>query len=130
MPVIQEKNSLAESVIERPLRMEPAEVVRALVDVFGANLVAVMGHVKNTRTVRHWLEGKKAPETIDRLRFALQVVLFLQAAGEKKSTVDAWFRGMNLRLGDDAPALVIADAYDIAKAQRDVMSAARAFITQ
>lgn len=120
---------LAESVLERPLRMDPNEVVHDLVHVFGASLVAVLGSVKNTRTVRHWMEpdGKK-PDHLAALRFTLQVVMFLQAAGEKQSTVDAWFRGMNSRLGDTAPALLIADHGDDLHTQQRVMQAARAFI--
>ena len=114
--------------VERPLRMQPRAVVRELVDIFGASLVAVIGRVKNTRTVRHWMQGEKLPEQIDRLRLALQVALFMQAAGESKDVVDAWMRGMNLRLHDEAPAIVIADA-PLYIARRDVMAAARAFLT-
>lgn len=113
--------------VERPLRMPPRDVVRELVDVLGASLVAVIGHVKNTRTVRHWMQGEKQPEQIDRLRLALQVALFLQAAGESKDVVNAWMRGMNLRLRDEAPAIVIADE-QLDAARRDVMAAARAFL--
>jgi len=113
--------------VERPLRMPARDVVRELVDVLGASLVAVIGHVKNTRTVRHWMQGEKQPEQIDRLRLALQVALFLQAAGESKDVVNAWMRGMNLRLRDEAPAIVIADE-QLDAARRDVMAAARAFL--
>lgn len=119
---------LAESILERPLRMEPAAVVRDLNGVLGASLVALLGKVKNTRTVRHWMQGDKTPDHLVALRFALQVVMFLQAAGEKQSTVDAWFRGMNARLGDTSPALVIAHHGEDLEAQRRVMNAARAFI--
>ncbi len=107
--------------------MNSRDIVRELVDVFGASLVAVIGHVKNTRTVRHWMQGEKQPEQIDRLRLALQVALFMQAAGESKDVVNAWMRGMNLRLHDQPPAIVIADTpLDVAR--RDVMAAARAFL--
>ncbi len=113
--------------VERPVRMAPRDVVRELVDILGASLVAAIGHVKNTRTVRHWMQGEKQPEQIDRLRLALQVALFMQAAGESKDVVNAWMRGMNLRLHDEAPAIVIADErLDVAR--RDVMAAARAFL--
>jgi hypothetical protein len=113
--------------VERPLRLAPREVVRELVDILGASLVAAIGHVKNTRTVRHWMQGEKQPEQIDRLRLALQVALFMQAAGESKDVVNSWMRGMNLRLHDEAPAIVIADEpLDVAR--RDVMAAARAFL--
>jgi hypothetical protein len=118
---------VAASVVERALRMNPQDVVRELVDVLGASLVAVIGHVKNTRTVRHWLQGEKQPEQIDRLRLALQVSLFMQAAGESKDVVNAWMRGMNLRLRDEAPAIVLADA-PLEQARHDVMAAARAFL--
>jgi hypothetical protein len=113
--------------VERPLRLAPREVVRELVDILGASLVAAIGHVKNTRTVRHWMQGEKQPEQIDRLRLALQVALFMQAAGESKDVVNAWMRGMNLRLHDEAPAIVIADE-PLVVARRDVMAAARAFL--
>lgn len=118
---------LLSASVERPLRMLPHEVVRELVDIFGASLVAVIGHVKNTRSVQHWLDSEEHPEQIERLRLALQVALFLQASGESKDVVNAWMRGTNLRLHDDAPALIIADApLDVAR--RDIMAAARAFI--
>jgi len=113
--------------VERPLRIDAKDVVRELVAVFGASLVALIGHVKNTRTVRHWMQGEKQPEQIDRLRLALQVALFMQAAGESRDVVNAWMRGMNLRLHDETPAIVIADA-PLDAARRDVMAAARAFL--
>ena len=122
------KQILAASV-ERPLSMAPRDVVWELVDILGVSLVAAIGHVKNTRTVRHWMGGEKQPEKIDCLRLALQVALFMQAAGESKDVVNAWMRGMNLRLDDEAPAIVIADQpLDVAR--RDVMAAARAFLAQ
>ncbi len=118
---------LLSASVERPLRMAPRDVVHELVGIFGASLVAVLGQVKNTRTVRHWMQGEKQPEQIDRLRLALQVALFMQAAGESKDVVNAWMRGMNLRLHDEPPAIVIADT-PLDAARRDVMAAARAFL--
>lgn len=51
----------------------------------------------------------------------------MQAAGESKDVVNAWMRGMNLRLHDEAPAIIIADErLDVAR--RDVMAVARAFL--
>lgn len=122
------KGILAAS-LERPLLMGSAELVRELVEISGASLVAVIGRVTNTGTVRQWMEGEEEPGQLERLRLALQVALFIQAAGEDKEVVAAWMRGANRLLSDEAPALVIADA-PLDVGQRDVMAAARAFLAR
>ena len=42
-------------------RKNPSDVVACLVDILGARLVAVIADVKQTRTVREWIEYR-APE--------------------------------------------------------------------
>ena len=107
--------------------MSASSIVRELTNIFGAKLVAVMGGVKNTRTVRHWIAEEKMPTELARLQLALQIVYFMQDAGEDSTVIGSWFQGMNETLGDRAPALAIADD-PLGKAQRDVMSAARRFV--
>lgn len=113
--------------VERPLKMSSAQVARELATIFGAKLVVVMGHVGSTRAVRHWIEGAKVPDEIDRLRLALQVANVIRITGDGDAVAAAWFRGMNVRLGDRSPAVVIADD-PLEQAQARVMAAARAFV--
>lgn len=55
-------------------RMASAELVAALRPLLGNRLVAVLGHVKETRAVRQWSEGTRKiskPEAVRRLRIAI-----------------------------------------------------------
>ena len=101
-------------------------VVARLVEIFGARLVAVMGRVKDTRSVRYWQDGEKLPDEGNRLRLALQIASYMLAAGEHADVVAAWFQGLNSHLHKSA-TLTIADA-QLPDAQRAVMAAAQAFL--
>ncbi len=105
--------------------MRANAVVRELVGTFGGTLVAVMGNAKNTSTVRRWMSGKEQPPEIDRLRVALEVVLYMRQV-EGEDVINAWFRGLNHMLGE-AAAIVIADEPP-ELARNAVMGAASAFL--
>uniref|UniRef100_E6QHC7 Uncharacterized protein n=1 Tax=mine drainage metagenome TaxID=410659 RepID=E6QHC7_9ZZZZ len=114
--------------LDDPLRMPMSAVVARLVEIFGARLVAVMGRVKDTRSVRYWQDGEKLPDEGDRLRLALQIASYMLAAGEHADVVAAWFQGMNSHLRKyESATLTIADA-PLPDAQRAVMAAAQAFL--
>ena len=56
------------------------EVILGLREILGARLVAYLGGVKETRTVREWADGKRAPSSDSvrrRLRDAYQVAVML-----------------------------------------------------
>jgi hypothetical protein len=103
---------------EETLRHSAGDTVARLVEILGARLVAVIGDVKQTRTVREWIEGQ-GPQgnRLQILRFALQVAETIkQHYGEE--TAQSWFQGLNHHLLDRAPALVLKSAND---AQLDVV---------
>ncbi|WP_104088031.1 hypothetical protein [Cryobacterium sp. N19] len=113
---------------EESLRLSPAEIVAGLRETLGAKLVAYLGGVRETRAVREWSEGKRAPsaEVVQRLRTAFYVMALLRDR-EAASTVASWFQGMNPELGDVAPARALREQ-DLATAGPAVLAAARSFV--
>lgn len=105
---------------------EPIETVaRELTDILGAQLVAYIGSVKETRAVREWSDGKRAPQgdTPRRLRFAFRVAKCI-ADSDGIETAQAWFQGLNPLLGNVSPAQLIrkgdldTDGQRVIKAER------------
>jgi len=113
---------------EESLRLTPAEIVAGLRDTLGAKLVAYLGGVHETRAVREWAEGSRAPsaQVVQRLRTAFYVMALLRDR-EAASTVASWFQGMNPELEDTAPARVLREQ-DLAVAGPAVLAAARSFV--
>lgn len=104
-------------------RMEVAPLVRSLQDVLGQRLVAVIAGINDAKAVGKWARGERSPhpEAERRLRDAFHIAqLLLQ--NESAETVRAWFVGMNPHLGDQAPALALAEH------PQEVLRAARAFV--
>ncbi len=109
-------------------RTTAPELVQQLRELLGSRLVAYLGGVKQTRTVRDWAEGTRQIQSGDdelRLRTALQAALML-ASRDEPGVIQAWFQGLNPQLEDRSPAAVLRDG-DIETAGRTVLSAARAF---
>jgi len=109
------------------VRFATDDVVSGLREIVGAKLVAYIGHVSNTRSVREWADGDRAPgaDVVQRLRVAYHVAGLLYER-EGKATVQSWFQGMNPQLDDNAPARLLRDEpLDVAGPQ--VVAAARAF---
>ena len=102
------------------------ELVTDLRRILGAQLVAYIAGVKETRAVRQWAEGdSRQPQTRQekRLRVAFRVATLL-LENESARVVQAWFQGMNPQLDDIAPARFILETDgDDAR----VIAAARAF---
>jgi hypothetical protein len=83
-------------------------VTRQLTDILGAQLVAYIGSVKETRAVREWIAGTRAPrgDASLRLRFAYRVAKCI-ADSDGIETAQAWFQGLNPMLGNVSPAQLI-----------------------
>lgn len=98
------------------------ELTRALRDLLGERLTAVIAGVGDAGALRAWARGTAPPQDAERrLRHAYEIAqLLLQE--EAPDSVRAWFMGSEPRLDDRAPALVLGD--DPAAVAR----AARAFL--
>jgi len=112
---------------EEAIRLSPAELVSRLREDLGAKLVAYLGSVTETRAVRQWAEGTRAPsnEVINRLRTTYQISALLRQR-DTASVVQAWFQGMNPQLDDVAPARLLREG-DLKNVGPRVLAAARAF---
>jgi hypothetical protein len=87
-----------------------SHIASRLVAVLGSRLCAVIGDVKQTRSVREWMDGLEP--TIGRartLRFALRVAVTIQQRYGSVAA-QAWFQGANRALSDESPALVLKRA--------------------
>ena len=95
---------------EASMRLDVSELVGELRLLLGAKLVAYLGLVSETRTVRQWADGERTPptEVIRRLRLAYEVAVFL-AERDSPGVVQAWFQGMNPQLGDQGPASLMRE---------------------
>lgn len=111
------------------VRLDTGGIVTGLRDILGAQLVAYLGRVSNTRSVREWAEGSRAPgaDVVQRLRTAYYVVGILMER-ERAKTVQAWFQGMNPELGDQSPAALLRTE-PLDEIGPMVISAARSFAT-
>jgi hypothetical protein len=112
---------------EISIRLDVAELVGQLRELLGAQLVAYLGSVTETRAVRQWAEGTRKPpaEAIRRLRLAYQVAGLLIERDQPR-VVQAWFQGMNPQLEDTAPARLIREGNPDEVGPR-VLDAARSF---
>ncbi|WP_212745918.1 hypothetical protein [Sinomonas susongensis] len=101
-----------------------------LAEMLGPNLVAYIGSVKATRSVRLWATGERTPSpaVVRRLRDSYQIAGFLNGS-HPTETVQAWFQGMNPLLGDASPARLLRDGVSDEAAQR-VLNAARTFAAE
>jgi hypothetical protein len=85
-----------------------ADVTQQLTDILGAQLVAYIGSVKETRAVREWIAGTRVPrgDTSQRVRFAYRVAKCI-ADADGAETAQAWFQGLNPMIGNVSPARLI-----------------------
>lgn len=111
-----------------PKELSDAEVVRELRELLGGKLVAYMGNVRDTATIRRWAtDGAERPpsEVMPGLRLALDLTHLL-LHWEHPEVIQAWFIGMNPYLDDVAAATLIRDHGD-EHASR-IRAAARSFL--
>jgi hypothetical protein len=107
LATLQQEELLA---LNQSIRTETADLVSQLRDKLGAQLVAYIAGVGETRAVREWADGERTPraETLRRLRDAYRVTTFLERH-ESRRTIHAWFQGMNPLLEDRSPARTLRD---------------------
>lgn len=113
---------------EESMRLDTQVLVKELRDLLGARLVALLAGVKETRAVHEWAEGDrdiKSPEAAARLRLAYQVARLITAR-DRPEVAQAWFQGLNPKLGDRSPVRVLRDG-DLEEVGPEVLAAARAF---
>ncbi len=109
-------------------RAEQVDVVKSLLDLLGARLVAYLAGVGETRAVRQWAEGSRtigSPADEQRLRIAYQAALLITARDSSR-VAQSWFQGLNPQLDDRSPArLLREEAPEVGGPP--VLAAARAF---
>jgi len=114
-------------VFNDAIKRDSAELTVGLRSILGAQLVAYIGGVGETRAVREWAQGVRRPSApvVERLRLAYQVARLLERR-ESSAVVQAWFQGLNPQLEDESPAKVIREGTPnvVGKA---VIAAARTF---
>lgn len=112
------------------IRMPVPALIGELREILGAKLVAYLGSVGETRAVREWAEGARAPkgDTTERLRLAFQVAKGI-ADSDGRETAQAWFQGLNPLLGDVSPARLLRDG-DLETDGQRVIAAERYFLLE
>lgn len=113
---------------DESVRMDTQVVVKELRELLGARLVAFLAGVKETRAVHEWAEGDRdirSPEVADRLRVAYRVARLITSR-DRPEVAQAWFQGLNPKLGDRSPARILRDG-DLEEVGPEVLAAARAF---
>lgn len=103
-------------------------VVKELIDILGAKLVAYMAGVSETRAVHDYAAQARTPKdpvVPDRLRLALRVA-HLISRRDSKEVAQAWFMGLNPQLGDRSAARLLREG-DLAEVGPEIIAAARAF---
>ena len=113
---------------EDSIRLDPAAIVTELRARLGGRLVAFLAGVTETRAVHEWASGKRQirqPEVVNRLRLVYQLVELI-GSRDGDAVTQAWFQGLNPKLGDRSPARLLRDG-DLAEVGPQVLSAARAF---
>ena len=103
------------------------QVVRELVELLSAPVVALLGGVSETRAVQQWMSGRQ-PQRPQVLRFALQLATMI-ASEQQSAIAQAWFQGCNPHLNDAIPALLLRNS-SLAEVQERLIAAARAFATR
>ena len=114
---------------DRAIRAPIAEAVTELRDLLSGRLVAYIAGVSETRAVNEWADGARSirsPETVARLRLALQIAVML-ADADQPPVVQAWFMGLNPELDDRSPARLLRDG-ELDEVGPAVLAAARAFV--
>lgn len=113
---------------DHAMRLELPVVINELRELLGPKLVAYIAGVRETRTVREWIEGAKVKkgDVEPRLRMALQIAVFI-AEHDAPSVAQAWFQGLNPQLEDRSPARLLREE-DLNEVGPEVLAAARAFV--
>lgn len=113
---------------QESVTLEFPQLVGQLRALLGAQLVAYLGGVRETRAVRQWAAGEREPSAavVQRLRLAYQVAGLIAESRNSPAILQAWFQGANPQLEDRSPARVLRE-YPVDEVSPQVLSAARAF---
>jgi hypothetical protein len=109
---------------EHAISSDIRSVVRELVEVLGATMVAAIGGVSETRAVKQWMTDRE-PQRPHVLRFALQLAWIICEKGDRHMA-RAWFQAVNPHVNDAVPLLLLRER-QLSDVQAPLMSAARAF---
>lgn len=106
-----------------------ADVAAQLVELLGYPTLGVIAGVTEAQTIRLWTDGETRPPklTDEKLRFTLRATLIIRHRFPV-STVSVFFSGMNHRLGDRSPAIVIREDYR-EETRHAILNAASTFMT-
>lgn len=116
------------SAYRESVTLEFPQLVDQLRGLLGAQLVAYLGAVKETRAVRQWAAGEREPgvAVVQRLRLAYQVAGLIAESKNSPAILQAWFQGANPQLEDWSPARVLRENPPD-EVSPQVLSAARSF---
>ena len=95
----------------RSIRLGTPAMVEELRNLLGAKMVAYLGGVRETRTVRQWAEGTRAVQDgadERRLRLAHQMAILI-AERDSPEVIQAWFQGLNPHLEDRLPVRLLCE---------------------
>lgn len=94
----------------RTLDMDIDEVVRELIDVLTANLVASIAGIKDPGQARKWARGELAPRppAEQRLRFALEIFNVIAVASTEQRA-QRWFLSISPQLDFQSPIQAIRE---------------------
>ncbi|XKH58365.1 hypothetical protein LG293_17210 (plasmid) [Citricoccus nitrophenolicus] len=108
--------------------LDAPDLVDRLRGVLGAKLVAYLGEVQDTRSVRQWAQRESVPSdtVVLRLRLAHHLAGVIQESGDSPAVVQTWFLGGNPLLNDHSPARVLVEA-PLTEARHQLIAAARSF---
>ena len=109
---------------EHAISSDIRSVVRELVEVLGATMVAAIGGVSETRAVKQWMTDRE-PQRPHVLRFALQLTWLICENGDRHMA-RSWFQALNPHLNDAVPLLLLRER-QLNDVQAPLMAAARAF---
>lgn len=86
------------------------EIVRELIDVLTANLVASLAGIKDPGQARKWARGELAPRppAEQRLRFALEIFDLIAESGTQRRA-QRWLLSINPQLGYRSPIQAIRE---------------------
>jgi hypothetical protein len=113
--------------LDEILRLPIDAIVHELVENLGAQLVAAIAAVNETRLVRQWERAERHPQRAESLTAALQATRAILSTGDS-GTARSWFVGCSSRLDFVSPLEVIRENTPDARVR--IVRAAFGFATQ
>jgi hypothetical protein len=116
---------------QKAWHMRFPQLAGELRELLGAKLVAYIGSVSETRAVREWSEGRRAPGSSQvqlKLRLAYEIAACI-ADVDGSEIAQAWFQGLNPLLNDVSPARLLRDG-EYEEVGPLILAAGRQFLAQ